>query len=61
MFNNVLCNEEYLLLNFWKDYKFNKFKFYKFFVGEKFGIIFNDLNNFFFLIKKYIILIIILI
>lgn len=42
MFNNVLCNEEHSLSNFWKDYKF---KLYKLPVGEKFGIISNDLNN----------------
>lgn len=42
MFNNVLCNEEHSLSNFWKDYKF---KLYKLPVGEKFGIISNDLNT----------------
>lgn len=42
MFNNVLCNEEHSLSNFWKDYKS---KLYKLPVGEKFGIISNDLNT----------------
>lgn len=45
MFNNVLCNEEHSLSNFWKDYKSNKSKLYKLPVGEKFGIISNDLNT----------------
>lgn len=42
MFNNVLCNEEHSLSNFWKDLKS---KLYKLLVGEKFGIISNDLNT----------------
>lgn len=42
MFNNVLCNEEHSLSNFWKYYKS---KLYKLPVGEKFGIISNDLNT----------------
>lgn len=42
MFNNVLCNEEHSLSNFWKYYKS---KLYRLPVEEKFGIISNDLNT----------------